>query len=108
MKKQFFQFVKTHKLETLRETLSLEYPSYILSLVMGTGKTILIGSIYIYRIYTEFALSLVTKNGIFLKNALVFALGKTILGSLIDFITKYHELPCLIFMTLLVIIYHTI
>ena len=71
-------FVKKYALENLRETLSLSYPSYILSLVMGSGKTILIGVI----IFIEFALSLKTQQDIFLKNALVFAPGKTILGSL--------------------------
>ncbi|MDY6822011.1 MAG: restriction endonuclease subunit R, partial [Deferribacterota bacterium] len=44
-------FVKKYKLEALRETLSLSYPSYILALAMGAGKTILIGAI----IATEFA-----------------------------------------------------
>lgn len=72
-------FIKQYKLEALRETLSLEYPSYILALAMGAGKTILIGSV----IATEFALALeypVSSN--FVKNALVFAPGKTILGAL--------------------------
>jgi type III restriction enzyme len=36
-------FVKDFHLESLRETLSLDYPSYILALAMGAGKTILIG-----------------------------------------------------------------
>jgi len=76
--KQDDAFVKKYKLENLKETLSLDYPSYIFALVMGAGKTILIGTI----IYIEFALSLVTNNDIFLRNALVFAPGKTILGSL--------------------------
>lgn len=71
-------FVKKYNLENIRETISLPYPSYIFSLVMGAGKTILIGTI----IYVEFALSFATKNDIFLKNALVFAPGKTIIGSL--------------------------
>jgi len=31
------------KLESLRETLTLDYPSYIFALAMGAGKTILIG-----------------------------------------------------------------
>ena len=47
-------FVRTHKLEALRETLTLEYSSYILALAMGAGKTILIGAI----IATEFAMAL--------------------------------------------------
>jgi len=73
-------FVKQNKLEALRETLTLSYPSYILALAMGAGKTILIASI----IATEFAMALEyqEENGIFIKNALVFAPGKTILGAL--------------------------
>lgn len=73
-------FVKKYKLEALRETLTLFYPSYILALAMGAGKTILIASI----IATEFAMALEyqEKDGIFIKNALVFAPGKTILGAL--------------------------
>ena len=73
-------FVKKYKLETLRETLTLSYPSYILALAMGAGKTILISSI----IATEFAMALEyqEEDGIFIRNALVFAPGKTILGAL--------------------------
>lgn len=73
-------FVKQNKLEALRETLILSYPSYILALAMGAGKTILIASI----IATEFAMALEyqEEDGIFIKNALVFAPGKTILGAL--------------------------
>jgi len=72
-------FVKQYKLEALRETLLLTYPSYILALAMGAGKTVLIGSI----IATEFAMALeYTDNANFVKNALVFAPGKTILGAL--------------------------
>lgn len=72
-------FVKKYKLQGLRETLNLDYPSYILALAMGAGKTILIASI----IATEFAMALEynEENG-FVKNALVFAPGKTILGAL--------------------------
>jgi type III restriction enzyme len=70
-------FVKSYKLETVRESLNLDYPSYILALAMGAGKTVLIGSI----IATEFAMALQYKEG-FVKNALVFAPGKTILGAL--------------------------
>lgn len=44
-------FVKQDKLEALRKTLMLDYPSYILALAMGAGKTVLIGSIFA----TEFA-----------------------------------------------------
>lgn len=70
-------FVKRNRLEAVRESLTLEYPSYILALAMGSGKTVLIGSI----IATEFALALEYQND-FVKNALVFAPGKTILGAL--------------------------
>ena len=38
------EFVKNNKLEAVRESLTLDYPSYILALAMGSGKTILIGS----------------------------------------------------------------
>jgi len=65
-------------LEALRESLTLKYPSYILALAMGAGKTVLIGSI----IATEFAMALEYPEANFVKNALVFAPGKTILGAL--------------------------
>ena len=71
-------FVKKLKLEAIRESLLLKYPSYILALAMGAGKTVLIGSI----IATEFAMALEYPEGEFVKNALVFAPGKTILGAL--------------------------
>jgi type III restriction enzyme len=71
-------FVAEHKLEALRETLTLEYPSYILALAMGAGKTALMGAI----IATEFAMALEYPDGPFVQNALVFAPGTTILGSL--------------------------
>ncbi len=71
-------FVKQHKLESLRETLTLAYPSYILALAMGAGKTMLIGAI----IATEFAMAQEYPDGGFVHNALVFAPGKTILESL--------------------------
>lgn len=70
-------FVKSNKLETVRESLILNYPSYIFALAMGAGKTFLIGTI----IATEFAMALDYPTG-FVKNALVFAPGKTILGAL--------------------------
>lgn len=70
--------VKDLKLESLRETLSLAYPSYIFALAMGAGKTILIGTI----IATEFAMALEYPDGPFVQNALVFAPGKTILEAL--------------------------
>ena len=68
-------FVRDFKLEALRETLTLDYPSYILALAMGAGKTILIGAI----IASEFALAMEYPEGPFVQNALVFAPGKTIL-----------------------------
>lgn len=71
-------FVRKYRLEALRETLILSYPSYILALAMGAGKTILIGTI----IATEFAMTLEYPEDNFVKNALVFAPGKTILGAL--------------------------
>jgi len=71
-------FVKDYKLESLRETLTLNYPSYIFALAMGAGKTVLIGAI----IATEFAMALEYPDGPFVQNALVFAPGKTIIESL--------------------------
>jgi len=71
-------FVRRYSLEALRETLTLAYPSYILALAMGAGKTILIGTI----IATEFAMAIEYPEVDFVKNALVFAPGKTILGAL--------------------------
>jgi len=71
-------FVKKYHFEGLRESLFLDYPSYILALAMGAGKTVLIGSV----IATEFAMALEYPNEPFVKNALVFAPGKTILGAL--------------------------
>jgi type III restriction enzyme len=72
------EFVKTHKLESVHETLTLDYPSYILALAMGAGKTILIGAI----VASEFAMALEYPDGPFIQNALVFAPGLTILESL--------------------------
>lgn len=71
-------FVQRYQLQALRETLNLEYPSYILALAMGAGKTVLIGAI----IATEFAMALEYPNGPFVQNALVFAPGLTIIESL--------------------------
>ena len=71
-------FVRKHGLESLRETFALDYPSYILALAMGAGKTILMGSI----VATEFALALDYPDGPVVENALVFAPGKTILSAL--------------------------
>ncbi|MCM8794579.1 MAG: DEAD/DEAH box helicase family protein [Candidatus Omnitrophica bacterium] len=70
--------VREFHLEALRETLTLEYPSYILALAMGAGKTVLIGAI----IATEFAMGQEYPDGPFIQNALVFAPGKTIIESL--------------------------
>jgi len=72
------EFVKKYRLEAIKESLFLNYPSYILALAMGAGKTALIGSI----IATEFAMALEYFDGLFVKNALVFAPGKVILGAL--------------------------
>lgn len=71
-------FVRQHSLESLRETFSLDYPSYILALAMGAGKTILMGSI----VATEFAMAQEYPDGPFVQNALIFAPGKTILSAL--------------------------
>ncbi|MEX2155647.1 MAG: DEAD/DEAH box helicase family protein [Gemmatimonadales bacterium] len=85
------EFVRAHRLESLRETLTLAYPSYILALAMGAGKTILIGAI----IATEFALAMEYPEGPFVQNALVFAPGKTIIESLRELVqVPYnHILP---------------
>ena len=72
------EFVKSQKLDVLHEAVNLDYPSYILALAMGAGKTVLIGAI----IATEFAMSLRYPQGAFMKNALVFAPGTTIIESL--------------------------
>ncbi|MEO6320407.1 MAG: hypothetical protein ABIR56_07045 [Polaromonas sp.] len=71
-------FVKNHSLESLRETFALDYPSYILALAMGAGKTILMGAI----VATEFAMAQEYPDGPFVQNALIFAPGKTILSAL--------------------------
>ncbi|HOG45425.1 MAG TPA: DEAD/DEAH box helicase family protein [Anaerolineae bacterium] len=71
-------FVRRLRLEALRESLTLSYPSYILALAMGAGKTILIGAIFA----SEFAMALEYPEGPFVQNALVFAPGKTIIESL--------------------------
>jgi len=79
------RFVSDFKLDALRETLTLDYASYILALAMGAGKTILIGAI----IATEFAMAMEYAKGLFrqddspfVQNALVFAPGTTIIESL--------------------------
>lgn len=71
-------FVREYALESLRESLTLDYASYILALSMGTGKTILMGSI----VATEFAMAMDYPDGPFVQNALIFAPGKTILSAL--------------------------
>lgn len=84
------KFVRARRADTLHEAFTLDYPSYILALAMGAGKTVLIGTI----IATEFAMALhhsdsPTSDGDnddsgirFMKNALVFAPGTTIIESL--------------------------
>ncbi len=73
-------FVRGKKIQALHEAAILTYPSYILALAMGAGKTVLIGAI----IATEFAMSLRYPDGKckFMKNAFVFAPGTTIIESL--------------------------
>lgn len=71
-------FVREFSLEGLRESLNLNYPSYIFALAMGAGKTVLIGAI----IATEFAMALEYPEARFAQNALVFAPGKTIVEAL--------------------------
>jgi type III restriction enzyme len=80
-------FVRDYKLEAVRETLTLEYPSYILALAMGAGKTILVGAI----IATEFAMGMEYPEGPFVQNALVFAPGKTIIESLRELLAIPYE-----------------
>jgi hypothetical protein len=70
--------VRDHGLDSLRETLALDYPSYIFALAMGAGKTILIGAIFA----TEIAMAMEYPDGEFVENDLVCAPGKTIIGSL--------------------------
>ena len=73
-------FVKEKNIQALHEAAKLDYPSYILALAMGAGKTVLIGAI----IATEFVMSMRYPEGElwFMKNALVFAPGTTIIESL--------------------------
>ena len=72
------EFFKQKGIDPVYEAISLPYPSYIFALAMGTGKTVLIGTI----IATEFAMALRYPEGSFMKNALVFAPGTTIIESL--------------------------
>ncbi len=71
-------FVNQKRIHPVHEAVTLPYPSYIFALAMGTGKTVLIGAI----IATEFAMALRYPDGGFMKNALVFAPGTTIIESL--------------------------
>lgn len=71
-------FAKSLQLDSLYESLNLNYPSYILALAMGAGKTVLIGAI----IAVEFSMSVEYPEADFMKNALVFAPGTTIIESL--------------------------
>ncbi len=80
-------FVKEFHLEAVRETLLLDYPSYILALAMGAGKTILIGAIFA----TEFAMAQEYPDNGFVENALVFAPGKTIIESLRELAEMRYE-----------------
>lgn len=80
-------FVRDFRLEALRESIRLDYPSYILALAMGAGKTMLIGAI----VATEFAMALEHPDGLFVQNALVFAPGKTILESLRELLEVPYE-----------------
>jgi len=90
-------FVGDFALEALRETLTLDYPSYIFALAMGAGKTTLIGAIAA----TEFALAAEYPERGFVENALVFAPGKTILESLRELAAIPYEriLPPRLFKT---------
>ena len=70
--------LKEYKYHSLIETLNLDYPSYILALAMGSGKTNIISSI----IAIEFAIAIANEKMAefnFMQNALVFAPGLTIL-----------------------------
>lgn len=80
-------FVKEFRLEAIRETLILDYPSYILALAMGAGKTVLIGAIFA----TEFAMAQEYPDNGFVENALVFAPGKTIIESLRELAEMKYE-----------------
>jgi type III restriction enzyme len=79
--------VKQYHLEALRETLTLEYPSYILALAMGAGKTVLIGAIFA----SEFVMAQEYPDMGFVENALVFAPGKTIIESLRELAEMRYE-----------------
>ena len=80
-------FVKEFRLDTIRETILLDYPSYILALAMGAGKTVLIGAIFA----TESAMAQEYPDNGFVENALVFAPGKTIIESLRELAEMKYE-----------------
>ena len=75
---RFIKNWETEKGSELYESITLPYSSYIFALAMGAGKTVLIGAI----IATEFAMGLANPEGHFMRNALVFAPGRTIIESL--------------------------
>ena len=81
------EFVRQYRLEALRETLTLDYPSYILALAMGAGKTVLIGAIFA----TEFAMAMEYPDGPFVQNALVFAPGLTIVTALRELAETHYD-----------------
>jgi type III restriction enzyme len=91
------ELVRDFRLEAVRETLTLSYPSYVFALAMGAGKTTLIGAIAA----TEFALAVEYPEDDFVENALVFAPGKTILESLRELATIPYDriLPPRLFKT---------
>lgn len=80
MVKEDQDFVRENQMDPVHEAVTLPYPSYIFALAMGTGKTLLIGTL----IATEFAMAIRNPDSGFMKNALVFAPGTTILESLRD------------------------
>lgn len=82
-------WVKELGLDAVREAAALPYPSYIFALTMGAGKTLLISAI----IATEFAMAFrrPENDRRFMRNALVFAPGKTILGSLREISNAPYE-----------------
>ena len=70
--------LKANKYHSLVETINLDYPSYILALAMGSGKTNIISAI----IAIEFAIAIENEKNTefnFMQNALVFAPGLIIL-----------------------------
>ncbi len=85
--KNDLNFVSQRRIQALHEATILDYPSYILALAMGAGKTVLVGAI----IATEFAMSLRYPNGNFMRNALVFAPGTTIIESLHELSDMSYE-----------------